>query len=510
MKKHPVSPPRHLFEIAKRVLPCLLLALLITSQAGAQNASHTLLTNLSTSTSPDQIVVKFSPDTPITSRNRTIRKSGGKIVNEIPALGAILLTIPDGEAQAVINYLANQEDVNYVEPNYHMEATEIIPNDPGWSNQYNLSAIRAPAGWSINSGAVWVTIAILDSGIDLSHPDLFVRILPGYDFVNNDNDPQDDNGHGTHVAAIAAASSNNNVGIAGVNWGANIMPIKVLDASAMGTYANLAAGIVWATDHGAQVINLSLGGASPSFVLLDAVNYAYQRGVILVGSTGNAGIPAVLYPAAYDPVIAIGATDINNDWAGFSNHGQEIDLVAPGMNIYSAFTGGGYGYRSGTSMAVPHVSGLAAILIGIPGNGPTGVRRLMEGTALDLGDSGWDAFFGNGLIQMDRAIQLAAQISLPPEQEEQIQQTPSMPQIMDPISTFTPSITPTLNHTVQTAQPLDPLIVEAQTSSWTSADIGFSSVNKAKGDWVGCLGAILVLIGGALFLTLSGRYKFSK
>lgn len=358
--------------------------------------------------STTEVLVKFSSGYTTAQINRTIRRSGAKILGEIPKIGVYILDVGDGGINETIEYFLQQENVVYVEPNYFAEATDLIPNDPGWGNQYNLAAIRAPAGWAVNSGAIWVTIAILDTGVDLSHPDLFVRILPGYDFVNNDNTPQDDHGHGTHVAAIAAASGNNAVGISGVNWGANILPVKVLNSSANGSYANVANGIRWATDHGAQVINLSLGGTPASFTLNDAVNYAHQNGVILIASTGNAGVPGVLYPAAYEPVIAVGATDSANAWAGFSNYGPEVDLVAPGVNIYSAFPGGAYGYRSGTSMAAPHVSGLAAILWGIPGNGPAKIRDVIEATSLDLGDPGWDPYFGNGLIQMDRAI-LSAQ-----------------------------------------------------------------------------------------------------
>jgi subtilisin family serine protease len=156
-----------------------------------------------------------------------------------------------------------------------------------------------------------------------------------------------------------------------------------------------------------QVINLSLGGASPSSILESAINYAYNQGVILVASTGNQGNGYVLYPAAYPPVIAVAATDSSNAWASFSNYGPEVDVAAPGVMIYSTYPGGGYGYRSGTSMSAPHVAGLAALLRGIPGNTPTQVIAQIESTALDLGTPGWDMYYGFGLIQMDAAVQAA-------------------------------------------------------------------------------------------------------
>lgn len=478
--------------------------------------------------SPDQVLVKFSEEVSIKLMNRLFRQADARVISEIPPLGALILEVPGGDVDAAIAELRGQEGVIYAEPNYYVEATDIIPNDPDWNNQYNMTAIRAPAGWQLNTGAIWVTIAILDTGVDLLHPDLFVRILPGYDFVNNDNNPQDDNGHGTHVSAIAAASTNNGEGVAGVNWGANILPVKVLNAAGNGTYANVAAGIVWATDHGAQVINLSLGGPTPSFVLNDAVNYAYQRGVILVASTGNAGIPAVLYPAAYDPVIAVGATDSTNSWAGFSNYGPEVDVVAPGVNIYSAFPGGGYGYRSGTSMAAPHVSGFAALLWGIPGNGPARIRTLIESSALDLGPPGWDEYFGYGLIQMDTAIQQALPIATPtvtasPTQIATLETTqdnsipfpiytasnladlsPTLVSILSNEITATPSLSTLVNETPD---------VNALSNISPTQTNNMDTTHKISGNsWLGCWGSILTFMGILLFWlgSRNRRKKYRK
>lgn len=479
--------------------------------------------------SPNEVLVKFSSDYTREINNRTIRRSGGKTLDEISGIGAFVLEVDEGEVDQTIEYLQQQENVIYVEPNYLVEMTDVIPNDPSWGNQYNLAAIRAPQGWTLNTGAVWVTIAIVDSGVDLTHPDLFVRILPGYDFVNNDSIAQDDNGHGTHVAAIAAASSNNAVGISGVNWGANILPVKVLNASGNGTYARTAAGIVWATDRGAQVINLSLGGASPSFVLNDAVNYAYQRGVILVASTGNAGISGVLYPAAYDPVIAVGATDSTNSWAGFSNYGAEVDVVAPGVNIYSAYIGGGYGYRSGTSMSAPHVSGLAAILWGIPGNGPANIRTIIETTAQDLGNPGWDNYFGYGLIQMDAAIQQALPMAtptvtpteLPTETSpssaapsEEIQAPPPPLQAGSPLQTVTVppnTLPPDINSSPPTSTETTEEVNALNQKTLTPA-AEFVQTNEVESGYIiPCSGIFLMLLGGFLFWsTKKGERRWNQ
>jgi thermitase len=296
--------------------------------------------------------------------------------------------------------------VRYAEPNFTVTAQDTIPNDPAFMFQYALVNIRAPQAWDMTTGSSAVTIAIIDSGVDLSHPELAPKLLPGYDFVNGDAIPQDDNGHGTHVAGIAAAASNNGLGMSGVSWGARILPVKVLNASNSGYYADVAKGIVWATDQGAQVINLSLGGGSPSETLENAVNYAASRGVALVAAAGNTG-GSILYPARYPSVIAVANTNAANQRVASSAFGPQINLSAPGANIYSLAIGGGYSYQGGTSMSTPHVSGALALLLSVPGVGAGQARAWLEASALDLDPPGWDIFTGSGLIQLDAALLLA-------------------------------------------------------------------------------------------------------
>lgn len=394
----------------------------------------------------NEVLVQFSGDVSPSRTDEIIQSVGAKSFSAIDGLDIYVLKVPKGSVEETIRELQKNPAVLFAEPNYYLSADDTIPSDPGFSNQYGLLNIRAPQGWDLSTGASWVTIAVIDSGVDYSHPDLAYKVLPGYDFVNGDSDPQDDNGHGTHVAGIAAAAANNGIGIAGVSWGAAVMPLKVLDSSGNGTYANAAAAIVWATDHGAQVINMSFGGSSYSATLENAVLYAYTRGVVQVAAAGNSGSGSVLYPARFAPVIAVAATDSANNRAGFSNYGPEVDLAAPGVSIYSLYPGGGYGYRSGTSMSAPFVSGLAAILIGIPGNYDAGfVESQMETTALDLGAPGWDVYYGAGLIQMDAAIRRA----LPPAPTATLTSTSTV--TPTPSATSTPTLTPTW-----TASPLPP------------------------------------------------------
>ena len=216
----------------------------------------------------------------------------------------------------------------------------------------------------------------------------------------------DDFGHGTHVAGIAAAATNNGIGIAGISWGARVMPVKVLDQYGNGWYSDIADGIVYAADNGAKIINLSLGGAAASQTLCQAAAYAQQKGALLVAAAGNAGA-AVLYPAACDGVLAVAATDRSDQRASFSNYGPEVDLAAPGVDIYSTWPWlDGYFTKSGTSMAAPHVSGVAALVWSRwPEWTNMAVSRRITETAVDVDAAGWDPYTGWG--RLDAAAALA-------------------------------------------------------------------------------------------------------
>ncbi len=356
----------------------------------------------------DEILIRFAPSTgnALAAASACFVNEQVQVTSELGAVGAVVLKLDQISVSEAIALAEDCPHIQTAEPNYHLYAVDTFPNDPAWGNQYGLNAIRAPQGWDTTTGSAAVVIAIIDTGVNLTHPDLAGKIVAGYDFVNNDAVADDDNGHGSHVAGISAASSNNGVGVAGTSWGARIMPVKVLDASAGGSFSNAASGVIWATDHGAHIINLSMGATSHSAIFKSAIDYAYNQGVTLVAASGNNGNNSVLYPARYANVMAVGATDSSNTIAGFSNYGAEIDVVAPGVNIYS--TGiGNYFYNSGTSMSAPYVAGLAAILRGIPGSGsPANLAWAMKSTALDLGAPGRDDYYGDGLIQMDAAIAL--------------------------------------------------------------------------------------------------------
>jgi thermitase len=354
----------------------------------------------------DQIVVKFkagSASQRTVNTNREIQES-----NTIDPLGVTILDVNPEELPALMAQLSSDPSVEWVEPNYQVWALETYPDDPTFPDQWWLSRIKAPAAWDYATGSSSITIAVVDSGVDYSHPELDGKIIGGWDFVNGDADASDDNGHGTSVAGIAAAETNNAIGIAGVSWGALILPVKVLDWAGLGSYEDLAAGIIYATDAGAAVINLSLGGSAPSELLKQAIDYATSAGVLVIAASGNSGTSGVLYPAKYSSVIAVSATDSGNQVASFSNYGPEVDIAAPGQDIFSTNTDQGYATRSGTSMAAPMVSGAAAILLGLPGNNaPSLVRQQLLTTALDIPPYGKDSYSGYGLLQIDKAVMLA-------------------------------------------------------------------------------------------------------
>ncbi len=487
-----------------------------TSTAATSKATNTQISDQSLSGMivPNEVLVRFRRRATQETINQCIQSLGAEIQSYIEELEVYILNVSPGRVVQSVIELNACPDIRYAEPNYLVQITDVIPNDSSWGLQYGLVNIRAPQGWEIATGSSAVRIAILDTGIDRTHPDLANKILTGYDFVNDDNNPQDDNGHGTHVAGIAAAISNNGVGVAGVSWGARLVPVKVLNSAGGGSYANVAEGIIWATDRGAHVINLSLGGSSPSVTLQDAVDYAVSQGVVVVAASGNSGSNFVLYPARYSNVIAVAATDSSNTRAGFSNYGPEVDLSAPGVSIYSTSLGG-YMNRNGTSMAAGYVSGLAAILRGSSNlSSPSAIAQQMQNTALDLGLPGWDDFYGYGLIQMDAAIgpvyvdPTATSISSPGNNA-----APSPTSFFSP-PTFTLTPTQTSLPTQSVIASSSPTIAPGETALLTVSETPEVTIQESpetpptSQNWfVPCCGIGLILLGILLFWRTARRKR---
>lgn len=305
---------------------------------------------------PNQVIITFSSTATQSERSAYIETIGGTVGQDIAGLNTVVVNIPE------MGVLPESPAVAASEPDYYVSAMQetLFFDDPLYSQQWALPVINAPAGWTnMGADATPVAVAVIDSGICADHIDLAGKILPGYDFVDDDPIPQDDFGHGCGVAGIIAARTGNGAGIAGIAPNARILPLRVLDASGLGTYSDVAAAIVYATDNGAQIINLSLGGINPSQVLENAVNYATGKGVLVIAAAGNTAASMPLYPARYANVVAVGSVDANGQPSLFSNRG--VDLWAPGSNIMTTQSNGDYGLMSGTSFAAPQVSGVAAL-----------------------------------------------------------------------------------------------------------------------------------------------------
>jgi thermitase len=335
-----------------------------------------------------------------------------------------VVRVPSEAADAFQRAMRRSPLVRYVDKNGNVSAT-IVPNDPGYGAQWPLTKIKAPQAWDTNTGSSSVRVGVIDTGIDYTHPDIAPNYFAcGYDFVNHDTDPRDDNGHGTHVAGTIAGRTNNALGIAGIagGWGSThgvtLIAEKVLDASGSGSWDDVASGITHAVDAcGVQVINLSLGGwGLPPTAALDALQYAADKGVMSVVAAGNDNYDASagFYPCAYGPghpkssaeiVMCVSATDSSDNRASFSNYGDPVDISAPGVNVLSTVLKNSYGYMSGTSMATPQVTAVVAL---VKSQFPDATRDQVWAYVLagadDLGVAGWDRYFGWGRVNAYQAL----------------------------------------------------------------------------------------------------------
>lgn len=360
---------------------------------------------LASAASGERLIVKFKASTDESTSDRLLAKHKVKKLEKHSKLGFHKVTLAVGEnLNDKLQQLRNDPFVDYAEPDYRMTAA-YVPNDPSYGSQWHLPKMNLPAAWDKTRGSSSVTIAIVDSGVDADHPDLTAKLVAGYNTINNTNQWNDDNGHGTHVAGIAAGSTDNGIGTAGVCIQCNIMPIKALGANGSGFTSDIAEGITWAADNGAKVINLSLGSPSNSTTMQTAINYAYNKGAVVIAAAGNENTSTPSYPAANNNVVAVAATNSSDQRASFSNFGAHIDVAAPGVSILAATFDGSYGYKQGTSMASPNVAGLAGLIMSYnPSMTPAQIEQLMKDTASDLGTAGKDDFFGFGLVNAQAAI----------------------------------------------------------------------------------------------------------
>jgi thermitase len=311
---------------------------------------------------PGEVLVKFAATSSQARASAASALLGATVKREIEGIGVSSIRLPPGvSVPQAVSFYNSMPGVEFAEPNGIVHAM-FVPNDPLWgTDQWGPQKINCMGAWDLNQGDPNVVIAIIDTGVDYFHPDLAGKCTPGFDFVNNDNDPMDDQGHGTHCAGIAAANTNNGIGMAGVGFNCKIMPVKVLDSGGSGSWENIASGVAYASAQGANVLSLSLGGGGGSATLELAVNNAWANNCVVVAAAGNSNTTSPSYPAYYSNCIAVASTTSTDNRSSFSNYGDWVDVAAPGSSIISTRFGG-YQYLDGTSMACPHVAGLAGLL----------------------------------------------------------------------------------------------------------------------------------------------------
>ena len=395
-------------------VPSLALVALLLPVTGAPTASA--------DTAREPVVVRFDEDVPAAAQAEVLADEGFVLVDRLPG-SDFALAVPEDDATGSASPLIDE-----VAPlvTYHASGT---PNDPAYRAQWHLPAIDAATAWDVTVGT-GTTVAVLDTGVAyettgpyVQAPDLAgTSFAPGWDFVAGDSHPNDENGHGTHVTGSIAETTGNGLGGAGAAPGATIMPLRVLDAEGGGSDFNLAQAIRFAADHGASVVNMSLGGTSSSAVVRDAISYASGRGVVLVASSGNDGAPTVGYPAAEPAVIAVGAVRRDLTRPAYSSYGSQLDLVAPGGDLSVDQDRDGYPdgilqqtfadgwttfcmcFLQGTSMAAPQVSAVAALVAARGVTDPMVIEQVLESSAVDLGPPGRDDQHGAGLVQAGAAV----------------------------------------------------------------------------------------------------------
>ncbi|MFN8671049.1 MAG: S8 family peptidase [Candidatus Sericytochromatia bacterium] len=371
-----------------------------------------------------EIVVRFSKTMNNTSISAFANANNLKAKKFVQRMNSAVFQIPsDSNTDELLTELKNDSSVDYAERNYKIGHNYTV-NDQKAKEQNGLAVANFPKAWDITFGSKNIVIAVIDTGADLTHPDLKNKLVQGYNIIEPDKPPMDDNGHGTHASGIAAAETNNKIGVAGAAPNCKIMPVKALNGKGSGDTVNVAYGIVWAVDHGANVLNLSLGGPQNETVKR-AVEYALAKNVTVVAAMGNSALeaeekkkPSLLkaFPAALPGVISVGAVDFSRQRADFSNYGEWISVAAPGVSILSTMPtyettmtemekNKGYDFLDGTSMACPMVAGLAGLILSrYPNYTPQEVKAKLESTATDIGKPGFDNEYGYGLINAYKAV----------------------------------------------------------------------------------------------------------
>jgi len=322
-----------------------------------------------------------------------------------------ILNVKEAARDHVLQALQHNPNIEFAQLDYIVEP-EAIPNDPKYSSEWHLPKIQCPQAWDITTGSSSVIIAVLDTGVDGTHPELSARCVPGWNFYDNNSNTSDVQGHGTLVAGTVAAANNNSTGVASVAWNCLIMPIRISSPTGSGSMSLMAKGLTWAADHGARVANISYKVSTDSTVAT-AAQYFQSKGGIVTVSAGN---EADFITAGDNPyVLTVSATDTIDAMASWSTTGNNVDLSAPGVSILTTVSGGTYGWSGGTSLSAPIVAGVAALVISAnPGLTGVQVQDILKQSADDLGAPGWDPSYGWGRVNAYKAVLAATSGTVPP------------------------------------------------------------------------------------------------
>ena len=475
----------HTFSLRQKLLIFSLLAFLlvgvlltggIVSQAAGGGADHALFMPL-VQINPGFIPTAIDPNTLIIGMPEGVsnmwvtmvldQNFGGQVQDSIPQLDIYRVYFPQGmpspDVQAQMKDMLN---ARFIEPDMLAELFETRPNDDRYNDQWAHEKIESPRAWDVTQGSADVVVAIVDTGMDLNHPDLKDRLTSPdtwYDYGEDDDDPSDTYGHGTHVAGIVGATGNNSQGVAGAGWRTSLMPVKVFpDGKGSTSMYTVAKGVVHAVDKNADIINLSLGGSRDSDAMRDAVNYAYDHDVLVVAAAGNDDHESPSYPAANEHVLAVAATDQQDKKASFSNYGDWVDISSPGVSILSTMptyhvkmndngVKKNYDYLNGTSMATPLVAGVAALVKAVhPSWKPDRVTQYLQDASDDIDDKNPDYAGKLGAGRVNAGNALAGDNQPTPTPTATPTATPTSEPTATPTATPTsePTATPTATPTV--------------------------------------------------------------
>ena len=353
----------------------------------------------------DELLVQPFPGADVDALEGLYTEVGATVAGSLPDIDFVVLRIDPDLLTEAAQQLGESGLIETVQKNYLYEAA-ATPNDPFYSRQTHLAQVRASTAWNTTVGDESVIIAVVDSGVDGSHPDLVDKLLDGWNVYDESTDFGDVMGHGTLVAGVAAAASDNDEGVTGVSWNSPILPVRVSDAQGAASSGDLAAGILWAVGNGARVVNVSFAPLWSNRIVKAAAQQAYNRGALVVIAAGNGG--GTTGSRGYRESLFVGAVATNDAVASFSDRGPFVDLSAPGTAIRSTENGGGYAMANGTSFAAPIVSGVAALMWSVnPDLRPVTIQELLIASAVDLGAAGKDTSYGYGMVDAASAVELA-------------------------------------------------------------------------------------------------------